>query len=101
MITESRLYFGLVWGLVAIGCGVLLSGLTQPLLLLIISASVGGTMMCLYSALLIVINRRHLPEAIRIQSYRLGALVWATLVFGTLAVLTIRQQLSTLLRTGS
>jgi hypothetical protein len=93
-ITESRIYFGLVWGLVAIGCGILLSGLSQPLVLLIISASVGGTMMCLYSALLIVINRRHLPKPIQVRSYRLAALVWATVLFGTLAVLTIRQQLS-------
>jgi hypothetical protein len=99
-VTENRLYFGLVWGLVAIGCGVLLSGLAQPLVLLVISASVAGTMMCFYSALLIVINRRHLPEAIRIRSYRLIALVWATLVFGTLAALTIRQQLSILLHGG-
>ena len=95
-MTESRIYFGLVWGLVAIGCLVLLSGLAQPLALLIISASVGGTMMCLYSALLIVINKRHLPEAIRVRSYRTGILVWATLVFGILAVLTIWQQLSIL-----
>ena len=100
-ITESRIYFGLVWGLVAIGCGILLSGLAQPLALLIISASVGGTMMCLYSALLIVINRQHLPPAIRVRSYRLGALIWAAIVFGILAVLTIWQQLSTLLRPGS
>jgi len=100
-ISESRLYFGLVWGLVAIGCGVLLSGLTQPLVLLIISASVGGTMMCLYSALLIVINRKHLPGAIRVRSYRLAILVWATLLFGTLAVLTIWQQISNLVGKGS
>jgi hypothetical protein len=100
-ITENRIYFGLVWGLVAIGCVVLLSGLTQPLVLLIISASVGGTMMCLYSALLIVINRRCLPGAIRVRSYRLAALVWATLMFGALAGLTIWQQISTLLRPAS
>jgi hypothetical protein len=100
-ITENRIYFGLVWGLVAIGCVILLSGLAQPLALLIISASVGGTMMCLYSALLIVINRRHLPEPIRVRSYRLAALLWATLGFGTLAALTIWQQISNLLRAGS
>ena len=99
-ITENRIYFGLVWGLVAIGCIVLLSGLTQPLVLLVISASVGGSMMCFYSALLIIINKRYLPPAIRIRSYRLWALVWATLVFGILAVLTIRQQLSNLLGSG-
>jgi hypothetical protein len=95
-ITENRIYFGLVWGLVAIGCGILLSGLAQPLVLLIISASVGGTMMCLYSALLIIINRRHLPAAIQVRSYRLWILVWSTLVFGALAVLTIWQEISKL-----
>jgi hypothetical protein len=99
--TESRLYFGLVWGLVALGCIILLSGLAQPLALLIISASVGGTIMCLYSALLIIVNRRILPEAIRVRSYRTGVLVWATLAYGILAVLTIRQELSKLFHVGA
>lgn len=97
-VSESRLYFGLVWGLVAIGCLVLLSGMTQPLVLLIISASVGGAMMCIYSALLIVINRKHLPAAIRVRSYRLAMLVWAAVMFGALALLTIREQVNVLLR---
>jgi hypothetical protein len=96
-ITESRIYFGLVWGLVAIGCMILLAGLSQPLVLLIISASVGGTMMCLYSVLLIVINRRHLPQPIQMPSHRLAAILWAALLFGTLAALTIRQQITMLL----
>jgi hypothetical protein len=95
-ISESRLYFRLVWGLVAIGCLVLLVGMTQPLVLLVISASVGGTMMFLYSALLIKLNRERLPGPIRIHGYRIAALVWATLLFGTLAVLTSWQQLQRL-----
>jgi hypothetical protein len=78
---------------VALGCGILLSGFAQPLALLIISASVGGTMMCIYSALLISINRRCLPEAIRVRSYRLIIMIISVLVYGALAVLTIRQQL--------
>ena len=57
-ISESRLYFWLVWGLVGLGVAILFSGLDQPLVLLVISASVGGAMMCLYSALLLVLNRR-------------------------------------------
>lgn len=96
-VSESRLYFGLVWGLVAIGCLILLSGLSQPLVLLLISASVGGGMMCVYSALLILINRRHLPGPIRVRSWRLGTLVWASIVFGVLAALTIWQQVSAIL----
>jgi hypothetical protein len=96
-VSESRLYFGLVWLLVASGCAVLLLGLDQPLVLLVISASVGGTMMCLYSWLLLMLNRKHLPEAIRVRSYRVAALIWSTAFFGLLAALTIWQQLHRLL----
>ncbi|MGH9308610.1 MAG: Nramp family divalent metal transporter, partial [Vicinamibacterales bacterium] len=43
--SENRLYFGLVWGLVILGCTILLAGFSQPLVLLVISACVGGGMM--------------------------------------------------------
>jgi hypothetical protein len=68
----------------------------QPLVLLVISACVGGTMMCLYSALLLRLNRSGLPEAIRVRSYRAAALVWSTGFFGLLAALTFWQQLQRL-----
>jgi hypothetical protein len=97
-ISESRIYFRLVWGLVAIGCGILLLGVDQPLPLLVISACVGGTMMCLYSLLLLLLNRRELPAAIRIRFVRAGVLVWSTLFFGVLAVLTIWQQIERITR---
>ena len=72
-------------GLVGLGTLILLVGIDQPLVLLVISASVGGTMMCLYSALLLVLNRRGLPEPIRVRSYRVAALIWSTVFFGVLA----------------
>jgi len=95
-VSESQLYFRLVWGLVALGSLILLIGMDQPLVLLVISASVGGTMMCLYSFLLLVLNRRGLPEAIRVRSYRAAVLVWSTAFFGLLAILTIWQQVQRL-----
>jgi hypothetical protein len=91
-VSESQLYFRLVWGLVAIGCIILLAGLDQPLVLLVISACIGGTMMFLYSWMLIVLNRRALPAQIRVRSYRLGALIWSIVFFGVLAGLTFWQQ---------
>ena len=91
--TESRLYFVLVWGLVASGCVILGMGFGQPLVLLVVSSCVGGLMMAVYSVLLIVLNRRGLPAPIRIGGARTAALVWSTAMFGLLAVLTIRQQL--------
>jgi hypothetical protein len=93
---ESAIYFALVWGLVLIGCAVLLAGFSQPIVLLVISASVGGTMMFIYSALLIVLNRKVLPEQIRITPGRTVVLGWAVLLFGTLAVLTIIDQIGRL-----
>jgi hypothetical protein len=92
-VSESRMYFWLVWGLVALGSSILLIGMDQPLVLLVISASVGGVMMCMYSALLILLNRRGLPEAIRVRWFRVAVLIGATLFFGVLSALTINQQL--------
>ncbi|MGY1810527.1 Nramp family divalent metal transporter [Blastococcus sp. SYSU D00669] len=93
---ESKIYFALVWGLVAIGCIVLLSGLDQPLVLLVIAAVTGGLMMFIYSALLLLVNRRTLPPEIRPGPGRIAALVWAFLLFGFLSVLTFDEQLGKL-----
>jgi hypothetical protein len=96
--SESRIYFRLVWGMVALGCAILLAGAAQPLTLLVISASTAGTMMFFYSFLLIALNRRMLPAAIRIGRFRTAVLVWSTLLFGALAAVTIRTQLQALFR---
>jgi hypothetical protein len=92
-LSESRIYFRLVWGMVALGATILLAGFDQPLVLLLISACAGGGTMFLYSFLLILLNRRALPAAIAVRSYRLAALVWSTAFFGILSALTLRQQL--------
>ena len=94
---ESKMYARLVWGLVAIGIIVLLAGFDQPIVLLVIAAVVGGFMMFIYSGLLILINRRILPEPIRIRGGRLLALIWAILLFGTLSVLTFQDQIGKLI----
>ncbi|MEV4349903.1 Nramp family divalent metal transporter [Actinoplanes sp. NPDC049596] len=92
-LNESKIYFALVWGLVAIGVVVLLSGVTQPLVLLVISAVTGGLMMFIYSALLILVNKRMLPREIRPGAGRVAALVWSFLLFGFLSVLTFNEQI--------
>lgn len=95
-VSESRLYFALVWGLVAFGIVILSVGFNQPLILLVISAVVGGLMMFIYSILLFILNRRLLPAPIRPGPIRLAALVWSTLLFGVLSVLTLSQQIGRL-----
>jgi hypothetical protein len=93
---ESKIYAGLVWGLVLIGIVVLLAGFDQPIVLLVISAVVGGFMMFIYSGLLILINRKILPAPIQIRGVRLGALIWSILLFGILSVLTFQDRISDL-----
>ncbi len=98
--TESTIYAALVWGLVAIGIGVLLAGFDQPLVLLVISAVTGGLMMFIYSALLLMLNRRVLPKQIQPGPGRVAALVWSFLLFGVLTVLTFNQQIQKLITGG-
>ncbi|MEQ7004569.1 Nramp family divalent metal transporter [Actinopolymorpha sp. B17G11] len=91
-VSESRVYFWLVWGLVAFGCLVLLAGLDQPLVLLVISSCVAGVMMAIYGVLLILMNKRALPPAIRIKTFRTVVIALAVVFYGTLGIITIIQQ---------
>jgi hypothetical protein len=54
-------------------------------------------MMFFYSFLLIAMNRKLLPP-IRIGRLRTAALIWSTLMFGSLAVLNAYTQAQNLLR---
>ena len=90
--SESRIYFTLVWVLVVWSAIILLTIQSQPLILLIISASIGGFMMFIYSGLLILINKRSLPPAVRITRFRTATMVWSVLLFGTASVIAISDQ---------
>ena len=80
--TESRIYFLVVWSTIAAGSTILLSGFNQPLFLLVVSACLNGMVMFVYSILLIQLNRRGLPPALRVRGLRLGMLVFATVFYG-------------------
>ncbi len=95
--SESRMYFGVVWTLVVVGCLILLAGLDQPLVLLVISACTAAVTMFVYSILLAITNRRYLPDPIKVRSYRLGALIFAGAFFGVLSTITIVQQVGDLI----
>jgi hypothetical protein len=95
--TESRLYFLVVWALIAFGCAILLAGFDQPLVLVTISTVLGGVIMVVYTCLLIVTNRRHLPEQIRVRGVRLAALVWSIALLGTTSAIVAVDQIGNLL----
>ena len=83
--TESKIYFIVAWATIAAGSIILLSGFNQPLLLLTIAACINGIVMFIYSILLIQLNRRGLPPALRVRGFRLAMLGFATLFYGFFA----------------
>jgi hypothetical protein len=87
--SESKIYFASVWTMITFGCIVLLSGLEQPLLLLVISSSIAGVMMFIYSILLIALNRRALPHEIKIRGVRLAVMGFSVVFFGIFSVLLV------------
>ncbi|MDQ3710136.1 MAG: Nramp family divalent metal transporter [Actinomycetota bacterium] len=80
--TESKVYFAVVWAEIAFGSIILLSGIDQPLVLLIIASSLNGLVMFVYSFLLIRLNRNVLPSSIGLGGGRLAAMWWAVLFYG-------------------
>ena len=90
--SESRIFAVLVWSMVAIGIAIIGSGMDQPLVLLVIAGCVAAFMMFVYSALLILLNRRLLPRELWPAPYRTAAMVWSVALFGVLSVITIIDQ---------
>lgn len=95
--TESRLYFLVVWAMVVFGSVILLSGVSQPLLLLIIASALNGLVMFVYSVLLIRLNRGMLPATIGLKGVRYVALLWAVLFYGGFSIYLVFNQFGKLL----
>jgi hypothetical protein len=84
--SESKIYFVIAWIMCIGGAAILFAGLEQPLVLLIIASSGGGVVMFLYSGMLIWLNRRALPEPVRLKSWRLVAMVITFVMFAVLSI---------------
>jgi len=80
--TESQIYATVVWTFLALGTLIMFTVSDQPVVLLVVSASLSGVVMFIYSILLIQLNRRALPEAIKVKGFRLGVLCFSVLFFG-------------------
>ena len=91
--TESRIYAASVWLMIIAGSLILLAGVDQPFLLVVISSSIAGVQMFIYSGLLIMLNRRALPKELRVGGIRLAVLALSFLFFGFLSVLLVIDEL--------
>jgi hypothetical protein len=73
----------------ALGSAILLSGFDQPLSLVVVAAALSGGVMFIYSILLLVINRRFLPDQLKVRGVRMLVLMWAAGLFGVMSVLVV------------
>ncbi len=90
----SQLYFAVVWGLVAFGIVVLTAGFDEPFVLLVLSASLNGFVMFLYSGLLLWLGMTSFRGPLRPHPVRILALVASLLFFGYFSALTLLDQLA-------
>jgi hypothetical protein len=93
--SESKIYFAFVWTMILVGSTILVSGLSQPLILVVIASSIAGVMMFIYSILLIKLNRSALRGEIRLRGVRLVAMGISVLFFGFFSVLLVWDQIQT------
>jgi hypothetical protein len=94
--TESRLYVLIVWAEIVLGSIILLSGVTQPLVLLIISTCAASIVTLFYSILIVRLNIRDLPDPIRLRGARLAGMIVAICFYGFFAVGLLVTQLQKL-----
>jgi len=85
--TESRIYFTVVWAMVIFGTTILALGFDQPLVLVTISTVLGGVIMFIYSILLVITNRRYLPEELKLRGYRLAIIVSSIVLLGVVSTI--------------
>ena len=90
--TESKLYFVTVWAMIVFGSVILLSGVDQPLLLLVIASALNGLVMFIYSCLLLKLNRGVLPREIGLTGWRFGWIIWAVVFYGFFSAILLWDQ---------
>lgn len=92
-VSLARLYFAVVWSMIAFGVAVLLAGFSQPLALIVLSAGLNAVVMFLYSGLLLWMNLRTFHGPLRPRPLRVVALLGAFGFFGFFSVLTLADRL--------
>ncbi|MFG6198394.1 Nramp family divalent metal transporter [Nonomuraea sp. JJY05] len=94
--TESRLYLTVVWGEIILGSIILMAGFDQPITLLIVSTCAASVVTLLYTILLIRLNTKDLPAAIRVRGIRLIGLIIAVAFYGFFAIGMVVTQIQAL-----
>lgn len=95
--TYRKLYYLFLWGEILLGIIILLSGIQQPLLLLVISACLNGMVMAMYSILLLYFNRFVIWKELRMGKMRTTAMIFAVCFYGYFTVMVFISQIQKIL----
>ncbi len=91
--SESKIYITVVWLLIIGGSAIIWSGI-EPVALLVLSATGGGFVMAFYSVLLIMLNRRTLPEFAKLKGWRLPIMVLIAIFFVGFSLILVYQMVT-------
>ncbi|MQA97037.1 MAG: hypothetical protein GEV11_21220 [Streptosporangiales bacterium] len=91
--SESKIYVTTIWLLIVMGSLIVWTGI-EPVVLLIISAVGGGFVMAVYSVLLLLLNRKHLPGYAKLRGYRVPVMVFISLFYIVFALYLIYQMVT-------
>jgi hypothetical protein len=90
-LSLSQLYYGLIVGIVLLSA--LLIPLKQPLVLLTISAVLGGFVMAIYTPIIIFLNNRRLPKELRPNLFVNVVMLFAAVFYIYFAVMIIADKI--------
>ena len=88
--SESNIYATVVW-LMAIGGAIIMWMGIEPIILLVLASTGGGFVMAFYSVLLIVLNRRALPEFAKLKGWRVPVMIFCAAFFIFFSIMVLYQ----------
>ncbi|MQA87325.1 MAG: hypothetical protein GEV03_22525 [Streptosporangiales bacterium] len=91
--SESKVYITVAWLMIIVGSAIIWTGI-EPVVLLVISSAGGGFVMAFYSVLLIVLNRRALPEFARLKGWRVPILAFISFFYIAFSLFLIYQMIT-------
>lgn len=87
--TESKVYTAFIIGIFLFSTAILLSGLQEPVVLLVITSVLNGVTSFIYCALIVQLNRFGLPRAIRMGNIRFVIMSFAVVFYGFFFIVTV------------
>ena len=92
-----KIYYTVLWLMIASGIGIFLIGFTQPLQLILLAAVLNAIAMFVHSGLTLWLNKTSLPKSIGPNKFRTGVMMFAFLFYGGFSIYVVFYEIQKLL----